>query len=629
MASLQDTNLSNLPYEEPTGYSPAPDEEAAVRLVESLFTKAKRAREAYDRKWLENYEFFKGKQWKQKRPRYRHSEVLNYVFSEIQNVVVLLTDSRPDIETLPEDPSDTEFSDIITEVITAKWDQKSWSYTVAEAILDASIAGTGLAEVSWKQELDDGIGDLSFETVDPFYFFPDPNARCKVNDEYCDYTITAIPTDVGKVKLKYPDKAQYLSGDVSSGNTAKSDYMEQADEILYRSPSDNRLQTDVQGWEAKKKQDQVLVMTAYLTPRECVEEKIITKDDLTGLDKIAYQEKLKYPNGRKLITANGVLLEDTQNPYESKKFPYARLVDHIMPREFWGIGEVEQLRSPQEIINKLVSYVMDVLILTGNPVWLVDNNSGVEVDNLTNQPGLKIEKNPGTVVERVEGVQLQPYVLQVLSTFIDNIRQSLGSTGDVSQGVAPTPNASGYAIEQLQEAAQTKIRGKARNVEVFLKEVGDLMVDRILQFYTAPRVVRLTNNDGASKYFKFHIAQNADETGNVQKVANIERYTQDPDTGAYAVGMVEQIPLKSRLDVRISVGSTLPFAKAQKSQIAEKLFDKGIIDAEEYLTQLQYPNKEKIIQRMKDMQMAQAQMAPPQPGAPNAAANAAPAPAVA
>lgn len=600
------------------GYSPTEEERKAIKLVEKLFTAAKKARAPYDHNWLENYKFFRGKQWKEKRPTYRHSEVLNYIFSEIQSVLVILTDTRPNIECLPEDPSDFEFAEILSQILRSKWDSNNWSYVVAEAILDASIYGTAIGSVPWKKELSEGLGDFAFETVDPFYFYPDANSRNKINDEYCDHTITAIPYDVGKLKKEFPEVAEYLSPDISDVAMAKMAREEQ-DDIRMKSPTDNRVPVNYGNELAAEQLDQVLRICCYLKSDEVVEEEIEGEpDEQTGLAKKLYQTKKKYPNGRKIEVANGVLLQDVDNEYGN--FPFSRLVDHIMPREFWGVGEVEQLKSPQVIVNKLVSYVLDVLILTGNPIWIVDSDSGVDTENLTNTPGLVVEKMRGTEVRRESGTQLQPYIMDALQFFVERVLTKLGSTNDTSRGVAPSQNSSGYAIEQLQEAAQTKLRGKSRNIEMFLKETGDLMVDRILGGYTIPRVVRLTNNQNAPTYFKFGVDSRTDEQGEVQKVATVIEYAMDPATGQYVEQPPKEYQIKSKLDIRISTGTTLPFAKQQKAAMAEKFYGYGIIDAEEYLNQVDYPNKEKIIERMKQ----KAAMQPPVPpqGAPNANATA-------
>ena len=592
----------------PTGYEPDEAEQRAIKLAGRLFSDAKRAKEAVDSKWVENYKFFRGKQWPEKRPTYRHSEVLNFIFSEVQTVLVLLTDARPNIDYLPEDPSDREFAEILSQIVRSKWDRNAWSMVLAEAIVDASIYGTAIAGVPWKPKLHNGLGDFVFETEDPFHIFPDPDARSKVNDEYCKYIVRAKPRPVESVKADYPEKADFIRADI--GDLAQQSGAGQADDqVHYKSPSDNRVLVESDRSVHPGKPGQVLEICVYLKSEEMIEEQVGEEPDPeTGATKKLYQTRKKYPNGRKIVVANGVLLEDRGDvskgegyPYENGLFPFARLVDHAMPREFWGVGEIENLRSPQMIINKLISYVLDVLTLMGNPIWVVDTNSGVDTDNLTNQPGLVVEKHPNTTVDRKEGVQLQPFVLQTLELMIERIMGKLGSTQEVSKGVAPSADSSGYAIAQLQEAAQTRIRGKSRNVEEFLKEVGGLVADRILQFYTMPRVVRITNNQNAHQYFKFHVEEKADESGNVQKTAHILPLDRD-DMGNPVEGPPIAVPIKSKMDVRFNVGSSLPFAKLESRTLAEKLYDKQIIDAEEYLTQLEYPNRERIIQRLKERQ---------------------------
>lgn len=81
--------------------------------------------------------------------------------------------------------------------------------------------------------------------------------------------------------------------------------------------------------------------------------------------------------------------------------------------------------------------------------------------------------------------------------------------------------------------------------------------------------------------------------------------------------------------MRVTTGSSLPFAKAQKFQLASALFDRGAIDQIELLKAADYPNYEAVWSRVQARQAEQAQAqaaaqgaqaAPPQPGAPQPAA---------
>jgi hypothetical protein len=121
--------------------------------------------------------------------------------------------------------------------------------------------------------------------------------------------------------------------------------------------------------------------------------------------------------------------------------------------------------------------------------------------------------------------------------------------------------------------------------------MGQLMLSRMLQFYTAPRVARITNKEGQPEFIEFFV-QNIDD----RKVFNFRRSMKDQGT---LVTMPNQaIEVKGAPDVRVTTGSSLPFAKAQKTTVAKDLFSAGAIDQRALLDAVQWPGAEEIIQRM-------------------------------
>ena len=615
--SADNQGYSELNQTEPTDYDPSPEEKKAIKLSDRMYSKAKKARKPYDENWLNYYKMFRGKQWKENRPTYRHSEVINLIFRAIQSMVPILTDGRPMPSFIPQEPQDLELAEVLNEVLESDWNAGNWLYVLTEAIYDSHFYGAGFGSLKYDPEANYNQGAIVFRSEDCFYTFPDPASR-DVNKE-SNYFVFAEPRDIETLKRENPDKAQYIKPDLI--DVARRDKSHVQDQVRYISPTDMRMGMDGVSNFDNDSRDEALEVSLYIhDPEVLEEEKKEIGDD--GMEKSIYIQRMRYPNGRMIKTVSGVLIEDCPIPYEDNKFPYLKLINYILPREFWGISEIEQLESPQKIFNKLVCFSLDVLTLMGNPIWVVDSDSDVDTDNLFNRPGMVVEKAKGSEVRREEGVQLQPYVLQLIDRLKGYFDDISGST-DASRGVKPEGVTAASAITALQESSQTRLRQKTRHIDAFMQDFGQMYISRVFQYYDSPRVFRVTNNQNVQKYFKFHVEkrQVVDEqgqaTGEETKFAKVRDYNQGED-GQHYLGEEREYQIRGKFDVMVSSGSSLPFEKDRIEQQSYALFDRQIIDAEEVLKNIKYPNAEAVMQRMMDKQMqaqeqeAMAAQAPPQ-----------------
>jgi hypothetical protein len=584
-------------------YQPTPEEKRAIRLVNDLMDKSKAHRSQYDGRWMEFYRFFRGRQWKENRPTYRHKEVINFVFRTIQSLVPIQTDFRPRFEFLPKEPSDTQLAQVLQVVGEHDWETNNWSDQLLEVIYDANIYGTGHSCMTWDGDADRGAGKIVYKSEDPFHMFPDPHSR-DVNMESL-YFLTAIPTDIKKAKYKYPELGKYLKADMIDLMNGESRTGFQSERM--RAPLDSAM---LMGNGSSKPldtlyKDQVLLMSAYIDPAYLLDQfdeyPDTEIDEKTGLTKQIYIQKAKWPNGRYIVTGNGVLLHDGPNPYDDGKFPYQRYNNYILPREYWGVSEVEQIMGPQKVFNKVFSFGLDVMTIMGNPIWMVPTSSGIDPEMLTNRPGLNVEYDGDSPPQRVEGIQLPPYVLNMGET-VANWMDSIAGANDITRGVAPPGVTAAKALNFLQETSHTRIRQKSKILDRYLQSVGQQYLARVFQFYTAPRVFRLTNIKGMEQYFqpeqqsgymKFHVERQPDGV----MTAMLQPMTGD---GLIDVNRTKQFIMRGDFDVSVITGSALPFAKAERKDEVLNLFDRGIVDNEEVLSRLEYPNKETVLERMKE-----------------------------
>jgi hypothetical protein len=589
-------------------YQPTDQEKKDLRTVEKLFDQNKRFKGKYDEKWNDYYNMYRGKQWKEQRPNYRHSEVVNLIFREIQSGVPIQMDSRPKFEFLPMEPGDIELAEIMNQVCEADWNRYNWLEQLTEMVYDSNILGTGLGGMGYDPQEEDGRGAICFSSEDPFYHFPSPLAKDvnKCNQAH----IKAEPMSIDEIKKKWPN-GKYVKADLIG---IKRMDVNGQEKVRFKSPTDAAVAADGSQQYDVNQQPEALVITCYLDGGFEIEEKEVPEHADDGTVQLKYVQQKAHPQGRKIVIANKVVLESTPNPHEHGKFPYARVQNYVNQRQFWGISDIEQLESPQKVFNKLVSFSLDVLTLMGNPVWKVGTSSGVDTENLFNQPGLIIEADDINQVQREEGVQLQPFVLQL----IDRMKvwfDDVSGSSDSSRGVRPEGVTAASAIQSLQEATQTRIRQKARNLDSCLQSLGQLYQSYVFQYYTAPRIFRLTNKDGSRRFFKFSVETTVDpQSGEKQKVARYRPFEQGEDGKMYEQPE-KLMPVNGMLDLKVNTGSSLSFAKEQNQNKAIQLFDRKIIDDEEVLKAFDYPNWEAVLQRVteKKAQMAEQQAMQGQP----------------
>lgn len=611
---------------------PTEEEEKAVKLVNHLFSKSKKHREKFDSKWLDYYKMFRGNQWKNKRPRYRHAEVVNFIFMHIQSQVPIMTDTRPRPSFLPQEPQDLEFSTILNDLFESDWQHGNWLYKVTETIFDAHFYGTGYGSLRWDPDAEFGLGRITHDSEDPFDIYPDPEARDVNDDKWSHYIVHAGPRDVEKMRAQYaahpfvnaikPDLVDFSKRDEKSLAYVRPQFQRQADK---------RLPAESFGSDPSLLTDKVMVFTIHMKPSDIIEEKDEQTDE-AGNVTIRFISKKRFPKGRRIVMINNRIFEDGPLEDPEGRFPFSRLANYHDPRQFFGISEIEPLESPQKIFNKLMSFTLDVLTLAGNPIWLVPTASGVRPGSFHNAPGMQVPYDGKDPPRRVEGVQLQPYIIQMIDRMVAWFNDISGSQ-DITRGVNPPSVTAAAAIENLQDAAQTRVRQKMRNLDSYLVELGRQYVNLALKYYDTPRIFRLTAKDGSEKFFKMHVEPLEeelrdpqgqillDENGEVQyiakmddkgdpvRVAVVRGFSQDQEGNVIEEAEEKRMLIRGNFDVKVNTGTGLPFSKAEKEQRLLQLFDRGIIDAEEVLTQIEFPNAEAVLERVKALAEAQAQAA--------------------
>lgn len=576
---------------------------STVKMVLGLLDQGKQYRSQFDEDWETRMEYYKGKQWKSDNKGSR--PVLNIIRQIVQATLPIMTDQRPGFAIQARDPSDFGFAQIMGTLIENWWDKSSMDHTLIEALFDSMVYDAGILKVTWNPDLEDGIGDVLVERVDPRDIYVPEGA---VDFEKgCGWVIQRSRKQVGEIKRLFPDMGDTIKSD--SSNESNKYKISEGMEVKLVSPTDQHTSVKNSSSSTQDDRKMVDVIECWIDDEQVIEEEI---EDGDGNKSV--QIRKKYPKG-KLITIlpnQNLLLQEVECPYAHGKKPYIRIIDMILPGEFWGEGEVKSLMPQQRMINKVLKNAFDSFQLMSNPIWINESDSGVDPESITNQIASVITTAPGKAgsIRRDFPPSMQSGILDLYNTLIKQA-ESISGISEITQGRKPVGVTAASAIENIQEASQTRIRMKTRNLETSLQQMGMQIMALMMQFYREPRVVRITNKKNSwPQFFEFFI----EEPVQNGYLINKKQYVFDPARQQYvpSINYDTTGPTKGTMDVKVVGGTSMPWSKATRTNIAFRLYDLKAIDAKELLETLEWPNAEAVTDRLNREQQSQgAPQAPP------------------
>ena len=441
-------------------YTPTEKERKLVEWVYSKFKQAYVAKAPLMDKWKEYMSAYKGTYFQNKNlPDYKSNEISNHVFSTIETIRPIMTDNNPKFLAVPSTPAGMEFSADVQTALDYEWDREKMPLKLPAQLIPMLVYGNAVWFVQWDGK-DGEYGNISIKPVDPFNIFPDPLAESIDNSEFLVY---ATYRNANQIKQQFPEKANAIEG----SRITMSELVAERDN------------NDTQD------ANQVLILEMWC------------RDWVTMDETVEGKKQLKYPKGRVItcLPELGILLSDKKNPYKDGKFPFVLMKNYDIPFEFWGVGEVEQIMSPQHYVNELTNQIIDNAKNTANMQWIIDKNSGIGQGKLTNRPGLVIRKTPGSEVRRDTPPAMPSYVrdqIEILKKDIQDISGVFDSLKGEQQGSVTAAS----AILALQEASQARIRLKIKLMEASLSELAQIVYSRMQQFWKLDRWVRVTDVEG-------------------------------------------------------------------------------------------------------------------------------------
>jgi len=540
-------------------------EEKYVRLVDDLLAESEGAYLKTKKRWLKDL----------KRVHMEEDDLegtvsrtdLPLIPPAVEDAVAMSVENLPRGNASPRQSSQEDFAGALNYFMEEEYDSNDFDAVAWRAVFDALVFSFGCIKQTVDMEQTGPLGQMGrviFKNIDPRHVWPDPKAK-SWRWEDMRYLIVAEPMDLSEIRERWPGQGHLVE--------PEGDYSEKRNELeLGVSEEVGDGYTVGQRHRAVVKEcwikDGRRVWEPMRDPNTCEEVK-----DSEG--RPLGKWKKKYPYGRVVITANGVLLADVPNPFDHGQPPYSflpGLIDRLM-----GKGQVRLIGIIADKINQLGKDGFRNLRVGCNSPWVADRNAFEDPDKfhqLTNDPGIVLPVTAGARVERLPPAELpQSYFMFMdwMQSQFDNI---LGRAAVAAGRVEKGSQLSAEAIANLQQSSMARQRLRQRMFELFLKHVAHLLQWNIRQFYPDQMQVELMDPRSGSK--------------------KIYKWTADAAKADYSI--------------KIEAGSSMPGAKQGKESLARDLYKDGITDREYTIRMIDLPGADALIERMRKQEEKLAQL---------------------
>lgn len=449
----------------------------------------------------------------------------NYILPNIQNRLARLTKSPPRYSVKPNSTSDEdrESSRLGLYVINQIWDMQRVNKKRLNLTMAMQQCGYAFLKTSWDPSLgpkipfadtdEDGkihvryqsIGDVRIDVCSPFEVFVDPLAK---SHEEVTKLVHAKIRPISYFRTQYPERGHLVK----------------PEEVWLQSLE----------YEKRINSYNAQAGTGTGSSRSMENSAI----ELMYYEKPSY----KYPMGRHIITANGVLLKNDELPID--EIPFAKFDDILIAGKYNSESVITHLRPLQDQYNRNLTKRSQWVNRLLNGKFIVPRGSGLKSSAINDQSGEVVEYDPvpnGQAPQAMSVPAIPQYAYNE-DDYIKGQMNELAGVAEISKGSVPSAGIPAIGMQFLQEQDDTRIGTITENNEYGYADTGRFILKYVHKYYAYPRTLKI-----AGKGME------------------------------YAVRSFRGEDLKGNYDVTVIRGSTLPGSKVLRRQEILNLHQGGYL----------------------------------------------------
>lgn len=186
-------------------------------------------------------------------------------------------------------------------------------------------------------------------------------------------------------------------------------------------------------------------------------------------------------------------------------YPFTRWVDHTVPHELMGLGDLEVIEKLIDMILDMRNQRLDIVSQAINNIWVAGRGQGIDPGDLVSRPGQVVWANDVNAVKTlVQNAQMGPSVQEEQIARYD-VQEATGNWG-YNQGQTPNRRETATTVLALQRAAGLRFTAKVRlNEEAALKREAKIRMANAQEFLTDERWIRITGQPIPQRIFRDQI----------------------------------------------------------------------------------------------------------------------------
>ena len=460
-------------------------------------------------------------------------------------------DSYPEPNILPKVRDDEAEAKQLSCIVPVTMESNNFEGTYSDVQYQKLREGTGAYGVFWDSSKLGGLGDIAITKVNMLNLYWEPGVN-QIQDSRNLFFVTYV--DKEELIEDYPD----LKGKTLDDKHFVDQY--KTDDNL-----DLNNKAVVVDWYYKKKMNG---------------RRVLHYCKFVGLNCLYSSEELAAQGDSDLMDGY----------YHDGDYPF--VLDPLFPVEGSpaGYGYTDIAVGEQVKTDLMDDAVMLNALMRSIPRYFFRQDGSINEEEFMNWRKQLIHSNGNLGTDSLRAVEVPDLgagALNVLNHHIDAIKYITGST-DVVNGGTPQGVTAASGIAALQEAAGKTSKDSNKAAYRVYKDLVYMVIERLRQFYTVPRIFRITGEEGTeTEYVQY------DNSGlQVQQIPNLPG--QEP-------GM--RLPV---FDIEVHAQRETVFNKMANNELGVQFWGMGLFNPQltdqslMLLDMMDFRGKEKIMEKIKE-----------------------------